>query len=411
MRLRVATLNAWALPSPLGHQVAARIEAIGAQLPRLDLDVLGFQEVWTGAARAELIRAGRGAGLVHAWHREETFAGSGLLVLSRFPIRSAHFVAYRLGGLPQQITQLDYYGGKGFVLLELETPSGPVTVIDTHLQARYGSQVSHEYRGHRTGQVVQLARAVRRTSQPVVVLGDFNFKQRHAEYSIWTGLAGVADSAATFGATAPTVFPGNPYRGHSSSKRIDYIFLRDGRMGRWRTRRSRRVFDETFRIDGERATFSDHAGVVAELELEARPGIVPPVRPGAVKRAVSELSAGRQRAQTRRTGHRTWTGAALAAAAVGAVTLQTPALSRRGFLRGAVRAVAFGGAAPGVAISLFSELWTPEELGAFADLHGELVELSHEADAIAGGAAPALDPAAFTTRADPTGSDTNRQRL
>lgn len=394
MRLRVATLNVWALPPPLGRQVPERIEAIGAQLPALQLDVVGFQEVWTGAARHTLLEAGRRAGLIYSWHRARTLGGSGLLVLSRFPLRGARFVPYALGGLPEELTQLDYYGGKGFASLELETPAGPITAIDTHLQARYGSQVPHEYRGHRTGQLVQLAGAVRRTERPLVILGDFNFKPRHPEYSIWVGLSGATDVAAALGAEAPTIFSGNPYRSHSSPRRIDYVFARDGASRGWRLHESRRVFDGVFPIDGRLASFSDHAGALAELELAPGPGSLPPVRAEAVERALGELSAGRARAESRRAERRAWAGSALAVAGLGAASLRTSAVSRRGFLRGAVRAAALATALPGLGSSAFSELWTPEELGAFAEAHRELARLAGAGRAVAGSAAE-LEAAAF----------------
>ncbi len=66
MRVRVATLNVWALPTFLGEDVAARMRAIGRRLPDLDLDAIAFQEVWIPDARATLVAAGRRAGLDQA---------------------------------------------------------------------------------------------------------------------------------------------------------------------------------------------------------------------------------------------------------------------------------------------------------------------------------------------------------
>ena len=50
MQVRLATLNVWALPEPLGRDVTARVDAIGHRIPSLDLDLIAFQEVWTRAA-------------------------------------------------------------------------------------------------------------------------------------------------------------------------------------------------------------------------------------------------------------------------------------------------------------------------------------------------------------------------
>src|SRR5262245_54771068 len=166
MRIRVATLNVWALPEPLARSVAPRMQAIGRRLASLDLDAMAFQEVWTEGARERLIAAGREAGLPHAWHHPAGFGG-GLLVLTRLPIRSARFDAYSRRGDPARPDHPDYYGGKGWATLELTTRAGPLLLVDTHLHARYTSDVPHAYRAHRVGQLSELALASRQLRYPV----------------------------------------------------------------------------------------------------------------------------------------------------------------------------------------------------------------------------------------------------
>ena len=83
MRMRVATLNVWALPDPLAPDVGARMRAIGERLASLELDVAAFQEVWTVDARHRLVAAGEQAGLVHAWHAKPSFGGGLLVLLER----------------------------------------------------------------------------------------------------------------------------------------------------------------------------------------------------------------------------------------------------------------------------------------------------------------------------------------
>ena len=135
MKLRVLSLNAWAFMPPLGTDVLPRMRAIGAALPSLDVHVAALQEIWNAEARAELIAAGRRAGLGHSWHRPQAANGSGLLVLSRHPIRSSRFEAFELGGLPEAIHHSDYWGGKGFVALTIDSDVGVLSLIDTHLRA------------------------------------------------------------------------------------------------------------------------------------------------------------------------------------------------------------------------------------------------------------------------------------
>ena len=108
MELCVATLNVWALPASIAERVPDRMRAIGRNLRTLDLDIVAFQEVWTESARTALIAAGRRAGLDHFWHNELSLRGSGLLVLSRLPIRSIRFERFAIRGAPQGFTHIDF---------------------------------------------------------------------------------------------------------------------------------------------------------------------------------------------------------------------------------------------------------------------------------------------------------------
>ena len=159
--MRVLTLNVWALAEPLARDNRARMRAIGAALHRLQLDVAAFQELWTRSAREQIIAAGHRAGLVHAWQPEATWRGSGLTVLSRNPILAPRFHAFQQAGVAERIHQADYLGRKGFVECVIDTPEGPIGLVDTHLQADYAPRDRSPYVPHRTAQVVQIASALR----------------------------------------------------------------------------------------------------------------------------------------------------------------------------------------------------------------------------------------------------------
>ena len=274
MRIRIATLNVWALPAFLGEDVAARMRAIGHRLPELDLDAIAFQEVWTPDARDSLIAAGRRAGLDQAWHNDAAYGASGLLVLSRLPIAGVNFEAYSLRGHPERFDQGDFYAGKGFALVELETPRGPVTLVDTHLHARYGSSVRHKFRPHRAGQVVQLALRTRQVMHPLIAVGDFNFREGNVGYQVLTGLTGLRDAAAELDRRQPTLFNENGYRARKgrSDRRVDYVFLRNGSERALVTRRIERIFDTPVDLDGRRTWVSNHAGVLAMGRPSSRAG-------------------------------------------------------------------------------------------------------------------------------------------
>jgi endonuclease/exonuclease/phosphatase family metal-dependent hydrolase len=377
MRIRVATLNVWALPGPLAPSVGARMQAIGRRLASLDLDAIAFQEVWTEGASDLLVAAGREGGLPNAWRHPVAFGG-GLLVLTRLPIRSARFDAFSVRGDPARPDHPDYYGGKGWATLELATRAGSLLLVDTHLHARYSGDVPHAYRAQRVGQIAELALAMRQLEHPVVTLGDFNFVDEHPEHAILTGLAGLRDAAAELGSRSATVLRANPYRAHSSKpdRRVDYVFVRDGGGTAIRPLQSRRVFDERIELDGGPASCSNHAGVLAELELV--PGAGQPLAapaPGAVSLARRFLDEGRQQADQRRRGDRAWASVGLGAAALASLGVRDPRVSRRRLLRTALQASALLALTPGVGFSIVAEVLTPDELRAFDRLAARLADL------------------------------------
>jgi endonuclease/exonuclease/phosphatase family metal-dependent hydrolase len=380
MRVRVATLNVWALPEPFSERLTGRMKAIGARMAELDLDVMAFQEVWTSEAHRRLRDAGRRVGMVHKWHNHSSLGGSGLLVLSRLPIEARRFDRFTLRGLPERVDHADYYGGKGFVQLRVQTDHGPFTFIDTHLHARYRRDVSHGYRWHRAGQIVQLGMAAHETRDPIIAVGDFNFDEQQPEYAILTGLTGLRDVAAELDRRQPTVPTHNTYRPRSkNARRIDYVFARDGSERGLRPVRVDRVFDEPFDLGGSQASYSDHAGVVAELEIsEDRRPLTPPDR-DSIALAAQMLSEGRAEAEQRQQGQRAGAGIGLGCAALAAMGVRSVDVSRRRLLRGSLQCAALAALAPGVGLSILSEMFVPSEIRAFDALANRLTRIDPDA--------------------------------
>ena len=329
-RLRVATLNVWGLADGLSRHRMPRMDAIAKALPALELDVLATQENWTIDARERLRAGAAAAGLAHAWHRPDGFGGSGLMVCARRPLRNPRFVSFRLSGLPENLHHGDYFGGKGAVLLEVETGAGPVALVDTHLVANYEGTHPDRYHGHRAGQLVELAELLAGTSHPVIALGDFNLAEGTPEHRMLTGLTGLRDVAIELDARADTIVPGHPYRAIDATERIDYVLHRPGRAARLRPRLLERTLDSPLRLDGEPGSYSDHAGLLAEFEL--LPAVrreVPAADPDARAAARRALDEGEAAARDRRLQ------AGVAGAVALGASLGTRRLSRRRLLRGA----------------------------------------------------------------------------
>jgi endonuclease/exonuclease/phosphatase family metal-dependent hydrolase len=375
VRLRVATLNVWALPL-VSERIGTRMREIGRRLAALELDAIAFQEVWTAAARQRLVEAGAEAGLAHSWHRRRLIVGSGLLVLSRLPIDEVDFDRFALRGRASRKDEL--LGGKGFAELVLRTAAGPLVLVDTHLHAGAASDSRPGGRAHRTAQIVQLASEVRELSEPVLVLGDLNCQDSDPEHEVLRGLTGLRDLAAETASREATALRSNPYRRDSAKpdRRIDYVLARDGDRLGVRPLTVERVFDEPFEIDGSEAACSDHAGVLAEIE------IAPAVRSGrgpaaaaALELASRLLGEGAEAARVDRRTDRAGAGLGLAAAALAATGRRALHPTRRSLLRGVLSLAALAALAPGVGFSLSSEWWVPGEIDAFGEARALLARM------------------------------------
>jgi len=376
VRIRAATLNTWGLPDLFAEDVAIRLREIGRRLPQLDLDAIAFQEVWTAHAQRLLVDAGVRAGLDHAWHADSGLRSSGLLVLSRHPIESVRFEGFLLHGDP---SVGDYYGGKGFAEVSLTTPAGPLTLVDTHLHARYASSVSHQYRAHRIGQIVQLAASAASVRGPLLVGGDFNLEESHEEYGVLLGLTGLRDTAAEVGGRQPTVTRDNPYRYRSSKpdRRIDLLLARSGVETGVRPHRVERIFDELFDHSGRRLACSNHAGVLVELDLEPGAGApLPATDRAAVSTASRLLAEGRELARNQRSDGRVAAGLGLGTALIASAGLRTGPITRRRLLRGAFQTAGMVALAPVLGFSFVSEIVAPDELRALDALAGRLAQLA-----------------------------------
>ncbi len=368
-RLRVATLNTWGLTEGLSRHLGPRMDAIAEALPRLEPDLVALQECWTTSGRERLIGGFRRAGLTSVWHRPAAFGGSGLLLLSRRPLGRVRFHRFRLCGLPERIDHGDYWAGKGVAVATIETRLGRVAVLNTHLVARYGVPWPDRYYGHRVAEIVEIATLLSDIRLPVIALGDFNLGEHAPEYRILTGLTGLQDVAATLDRRQHTVIAPHPYRPVSRSARIDYVWVRPGAERSLAPISIRRVLDEPLRIDGEPAAYSDHAGLLAELELRVAPGERPPVGRGearslALAALVHGEGVGAERAREQNLG------ATLAAAgAIGTLTARR--LTRRRLLRAALVGAA-GACGLGAGVGA---LLGPDESGAYREIRAQLEKL------------------------------------
>jgi endonuclease/exonuclease/phosphatase family metal-dependent hydrolase len=376
MRIRLATLNVWALPEPIGRDVSARIDAICRRLSSLDLDLIAFQEVWTRDAGRRLCEAGRNAGLKHVW--SGGVDAGGLLLLSRHPIDEVSFESFSLQGEAERVVMnLEYLSGKGFATARLSTPTGPLVVVNTHLHARYSSAAKHRHTPHRTVQAIQLAERFIGRADPVVMLGDFNCQDGESDYRVLTEILGMTDVAMALGNPQNTVLNTNVYRRASGrDRRKDYFFVRNGGDRSLAPRAVARSFDDRFEINDEPANYSDHAGLIGDFEIRPLQGAARP-SPGrdVFDFAERALAEGKSLAVERQSRSRRLSGAGIGFATLAALSARPKRVSRRKLLRGALSSAALLGLMPGVGFSILSEVLVPDDIRAFRNASADLANM------------------------------------
>ncbi|MBN1137055.1 MAG: endonuclease/exonuclease/phosphatase family protein [Anaerolineae bacterium] len=375
MKLRILTLNCWGPPF-IARDRSARMGAIGSTLAQMDLDVAGLQELYQEQDRQLVLQGAAAGGLVHSRYFQSGIMGSGLLLLSRFPIDDASFLRFRLNGRPQELLRSDYYAGKGIARTRLTTPVGPIDVYNTHLVAGYGEIGPDVFFYHRVAQAYEIARYINDMSQqtPAILTGDLNSTPDKLPYDTCLGLAALEDSYWTTNPGDPgiTVTTDIPYVLIHEPERLDYILYRGGSASAFQVLSSEVVL-KTAPADLGILAYSDHYGVCTTFELTSDGSELPP--PAEKADDVAQLGLALQEGLKHVQGAQktAWisTGAAGLACALLIGSRGRTRISRRDLLRLLVTAgAASAGLVSGVSLSL--GLQFSEEEQAFREILAEL---------------------------------------
>ncbi|KAK9479370.1 Endonuclease/exonuclease/phosphatase [Lipomyces japonicus] len=203
-RFKLLTLNCWGLKyvSKFRQQ---RMHYIARQIALADADIVALQECWVAADYDYIRKHTRNKFAYAKYFYSGILAGSGLVVLSKFPIESVSMIPYVINGRPSAFFRGDWYVGKGIASAVIRHPSGvPIEIFNTHMHAPYGPGDA-SYVCHRTSQAWQLARQIRAAVERghlVVAVGDFNSKPESVTYSLLTERAGLHDSWTTVHGTS-----------------------------------------------------------------------------------------------------------------------------------------------------------------------------------------------------------------
>jgi endonuclease/exonuclease/phosphatase family metal-dependent hydrolase len=230
-----------------------RVAAIAEILCELKPDIVGLQEAFISADRDLLLRGVAGCGLTHFHYFTGGVAGSGLLIVSRFPIEETRFRLYSVACPWYRLDQGDWWAGKGVALARIRLPeeNGVLYFYATHLQARY---TEGGYLAERETQLGEMKRFVSKTSlegAPEVLAGDFNTMLGSKELS--------------------EAFPETEFRRLMTIRsRIDHIYGKEDSRYSYEVLESREIRKMIPLSNGKSTPLSDHPGYMSRIRIVPR---------------------------------------------------------------------------------------------------------------------------------------------
>ena len=187
-----------------------RIRAIAAKLVELDPDIIGFQEAFIEKDRELLYACLKESRLQHhAWF-PSGLLGSGLLIMSAWPIEESCFHRFAASNPWYKLWEGDWWAGKGCGLARIVLPEnqGCLDFYNTHAQAGRGNPEYIHIRYAQFQGMADFINASRSKNAPAFLVGDMNTERTAMDYTMLLEKAGLT-------------------RRMSIDTRIDHIFSAD----------------------------------------------------------------------------------------------------------------------------------------------------------------------------------------
>ncbi|XP_076249787.1 neutral sphingomyelinase isoform X2 [Calliopsis andreniformis] len=249
------------------------MEAIAERLITENYDIICLQEVWS-INDFKMIKAKVQEQLPHSHYFHSGVLGSGICVLSRYPILDVMFHKWPLNGYVHKIHHGDWFGGKGIGLCKLRIQDMNVNVYIAHLHAEY-NRLNDEYIAHRVLQAFDTAQFIRMTcagADSAILGGDLNTEPQDLAYRIICGIAGLSDACSNSSSNLGTnECANNSYTGSKlartlpEGKRIDHILY----LGLQNYKVEVINFQHPFpkRVPYKDFSYSDHEAIMATLKF------------------------------------------------------------------------------------------------------------------------------------------------
>ncbi|KAF9988040.1 phospholipase C type enzyme [Modicella reniformis] len=197
--LSVLTLNCWGLKF-VSKDRQDRLTAIGRYLADASrgYDIVGLQEVWVYDDYLRIQDLVRDT-FPYTKHWHSGVLGSGLVILSKYPIVSTMIRRFALNGDPFKFFHGDWYVGKCCVSATIAHPTcGEIEVFNTHLHAGYDPVGTPDtYLGCRVGEAWEMASLIKAATtqgRHVISLGDYNSAPNSFVVQLIAKQGGLTDS-------------------------------------------------------------------------------------------------------------------------------------------------------------------------------------------------------------------------
>lgn len=268
----ILTLNCWGIPYVSKNRVA-RISAIAEKCASREYDIICLQEVWS-LQDFKAIKAKVQEVLPYSHYFLSGVVGSGVCILSRYPIYDVMFHKWPLNGYVHKIHHGDWFGGKGVGLCKIKILNMNINVYTAHLHAEYNRE-NDEYMAHRVLQAFDTAQFVRMTSggaDAVILAGDLNTEPQDLAYRIMRGVGGLMDACPSSASHIGTnECANNSYtcsklaRTRPDGKRIDHILYLGSKTVKVEITNFQHPLPN--RVPYKNFSYSDHEGVMATLKF------------------------------------------------------------------------------------------------------------------------------------------------
>lgn len=250
LEIRVFSLNAWLVPVASAERRVRR-GLLPTAVSSLDVDVACFQEVWL---LSEAVSLGEGLEdhLEHA-----VYGGGGLVLLSRYPVLSETFEAFDVSG----DSLFESLASKGVQDVVLDTPAGPLRVLNTHLVFEWGAGGEAH-----TAQLDQVAERLGDAGDmPTIVCGDFNMRSANdgrpaRQFHRLTRATDLSPSLTSPRRATRLGWPRE--EGRRRGWDPDYVFYRSGAAARVR------VLSSAHALDEPDTALSDHNALVVDFRVD-----------------------------------------------------------------------------------------------------------------------------------------------